>query len=285
MTLKNYIYSRLPISINTKQKLKLFYYNNLLRLPYKIKYKIKYGDFDFFNNITIETTTYCNLRCEFCPNSKNVRGLLKNKKLIEINLFQKIVNELAEINFKGGVGLFFYGEPLTDKRLPELIAYLRKKIPNSKIGLNSNGTLLTIPLYKKLINAGVSIIHISQYTPKILPNMKEIFEYLKSCPKNENKITYRNFGKDSVLFNRGGEIDAKNISETPICANPENPLTIDYEGNVILCCNDYHSSIKFGNLKKEKLIDIWNKPLYKKIRQELEKGIYSLPICKKCVEK
>ena len=57
----------------------------------------------------------------------------------------------------------------------------------------------------------------------------------------------------------------------------------DFNGNVLLCCNDYHSSIKFGNLEKEKIIDIWEKPIYKNFRRQLKKKQFVLPICKKCV--
>ena len=225
------------------------------------------------------------MRCKWCPNSKYERGLLKNKKLIDINLFKKIIDELSEINYKESIHLYFFGEPLSDKRLPKLISYTRKKLPKVKIQINSNGILLNVLLYKKLCESGLDIFHISQYTSKMPKNMEEVFKYLKTRPKSENKIKYRIFTEDLALSNRGGNVKTKKIWDKPICTYPKAMLNIDYGGNVILCCNDYHSSIKFGNLKNERLLNIWYKPEYKKLRRDLKKGIFKLPICKRCVGK
>jgi len=280
--LKHKIYILLPK--NLQKKAKSFYYDSLIRTFYKLKYKSHYGTTDFFNRILLETTTYCNLRCKFCPNSKYPRGLLKNKKLMPLKLFKKIVNELAEIDYNGVICLHFYGEPLTDKRLPNLVKYIREKLPKANIQLNSNGTLLTIPIYKKLFNAGINSMEISQYGDSMPENLKKIFAYLKTKPKKYNKINYRVFNDKLGLSNRGGEIKLKRLPDRPMCIYPEKEgMIIDYAGNAILCCQDYHSSIKFGNLKNEKLIDIWNKPVYKKLRKELKKQIFKLPICKRCV--
>jgi radical SAM protein with 4Fe4S-binding SPASM domain len=54
-------------------------------------------------------------------------------------------------------------------------------------------------------------------------------------------------------------------------------------GDVIVCCHDYHNTIKFGNVKKEKLMDIWNKQGYRELRRELRKGIQRYDLCKNCV--
>ncbi len=277
------IYSSLPKSLQKKSK--NFYYNKFIFPLYNLKYKLNYNKWDFFDSISLETTSYCNLRCKFCPNSKYGRGLLKNKKLMDEKLFKKIINELAEINYRGHVLFHFYGEPLTDKRLPSLVEYTKKKLPRAKLQINTNGFLLTISLYKKLVDNGVKLFIITQYADSVPPNIKDLLDYLKTRPKKENKIKYRILGEDIGLSNRGGEINVKkNIDyERPICTYPNTAIPIDYNGNVILCCNDYHSSITFGNLKKEKLLDVWRKPHYKKLRDEMRKGIFKLPICKKCV--
>ena len=41
---------------------------------------IKYGTADMFDDIDIETTTFCNRRCSYCPNSLFDRGLKENEK-------------------------------------------------------------------------------------------------------------------------------------------------------------------------------------------------------------
>lgn len=267
-----------------RKNLKNLYYDQFLFPFYCLRNKIYYGKKDFFDAVSIETTSYCNLRCKFCPNSKYERGLLKNKKLIPTKLYKNIIDQLAEMDYRGRILPYFFGEPLSDKRLPELIAYTRKKLPKAHIQLNSNGFLFTIPLYEKLVKAGVDVFHVSQYLEKMPPAVKELFDYLKNKPKKENKVSYRIFTDNLARSNRGGNIEVPNQWEKPICTYPSTFLNVDCEGNVILCCADYHSSVKFGNLKKEKIIDIWNKPFYKKIRRDLRKKKFNLPICKKCIK-
>ena len=49
-----------------------------------------------------------------------------------------------------------------------------------------------------------------------------------------------------------------------------------------MCCNDYLNDVKIGNIHSEKLIDIWNKPHYIKIRKDIREGNFILDICKNC---
>ena len=266
--------------------LKRLYYNNFVLPKIKKENKIEYGYSDFFNIINIETTTYCNLRCKFCPNSIYDRGILKNKKLMDTNFFKKIIDELASINFCGGIALQLYGEPLSDERMPELINYVRNKCPKSYITVNTNGFFLTIPLYKTLVKSGLNNLLISQYNDSVQPNYKQVMKYLETRPKEENKITYRVFdGKvgSPAVCNRGGEIKVNRLPDMPSCVYPKKVVHVDYAGNVILCGHDYHSSFIFGNLKKECLINIWNSPKYKQIRNELNDFKFNLNICKRCV--
>lgn len=279
--LKSNLYKFLPRFL--RKKIKNFYYDCVL-LFQGIKHKFYSGYFDFFEGVVIETTTYCNLRCSNCPNSKYEKSLLKNKKLIDENLFKKIIDDLAEYNFRGVIFPYFYGEPLSDERLLKFISYMRSKIPKSRINLGTNGFLLTIPLYKKLVESGVKNITITQYGKTMPPKIEEIFKYLKTRPKKENIISYRILNQDNFLSNIGGEVKVKKLldEERPNCTY-YNYVTINYKGEVILCCSDYHSSIVFGNVKGERLIDIWNKSRYKKIRKDVLKKIYRLPICRGCV--
>jgi len=285
MKLKRRIFLTIPRSF--QKEVKDFYYGKLIDGYYRFKHLLDYGKLDFFETIAIETTTYCNLRCSFCPNSKYERGLQKNEKKMDEKIFKKIINELSRFNFSGRVALYSYGEPCTDDRLPDLVRYAREKLPKANIEINSNGFLLTLNLYKKLVDSGISCIYVSQYGKSMPKTIKEIFEYLKTRPKGENKISYRIFNEElyPLISNRGGEIEvAENVNyERPICGYPNHAQTIDYQGNWVLCCNDYHSSIKFGNLEKESILQVWNKPYFKKIRKETNNGVYNLEICKKCV--
>jgi len=275
------IFIRKLVSNENYLRIKIIYYK-LLDIFYLIRFKIIYGRFDFFNHVVIETTTYCNQRCSYCPNSKYDRGLLKNKKLMDEVLFKKIIDELQNLNYKGKIYLYLYGEPLSDERIPYFISYIKERLPKSYVGISTNGTFLTVQLYKELIRKGVDIIVYSQHNINIPEGTKEVKEYLKQKNKKESKFVHTVISGD-VIKNRAGEIPDRLSDPLPRCTKKDRIVVIDYSGKVILCCNDYHSSIVFGDLNKEKLIDIYDKENYKKIREELSNRDFRLNLCKKCV--
>ncbi len=237
------------------------------------------GSLDFFSIIEIETTTECNRKCVYCPNYTYDRG----KHLMSEKLFKKIVDELASINFRGRVSPHFYGEPLLDKRLPDLVKYVREKLPLSSIVIFSNGDPLTIDLFNKLIESGVNQFCITEHGKTMSKNMRQVMDYIKDKPHLKNKIFYFKVKETTPLFNRGGLVEPDIKIRFEKCRAPSDVVVIDYQGNVILCCNDFFSSVVFGNVEKEFLIQIWKKPFYKKVRKDTRQGIIDLDICKKCV--
>ena len=104
-----------------------------------------------FRNIQIQTIFGCNLKCSFCPNSYIEQKI----KLMDKELFKKIINELSELNFKGRLSPYLMNEPLMDERLIDLISYSRTKLPSAKIRINSNGLLLSEDKIFQLFNSGL----------------------------------------------------------------------------------------------------------------------------------
>lgn len=260
------------------------------RLPWKIHYRItsllrelhnfsEYGTFDMFSQVYFDTITTCNRRCHYCPNSKYDRGLMRNMEKMETRLFYKVIDELADINWKGELAPNFFGEPLLDNRLTDLVKYAREKIPESKIILYTNGDFLKAELYKNLIRAGVNVFTITRHPGGAPPFINEIMEYRKINGCNNVELNYQTL---KTIYNRGdAEIgegsNGKGCEDTAL-----RNIGIHWNGDVIFCCNDYFVAVKFGNVKNEKLIDIWKKPYYKQIRKEIRKGCFTLNICKKC---
>ena len=245
---------------------------------YRLLNIFRHGTSDFFYIVEVETTTACNLRCSYCPNSKFTRSLPENKKDMKLELYHKIVDELAGLKYKGRFSLHFYGEPLMDKKLPELVAYAKEKLKNANIVLFTNGELLTINKYNELTNAGIQKFVVTQHLAKESNNIKNVLAYRKINGTKSVILEYNKLKKKDMT-NRGGLVNIHQ-KRMKYCTLASDNLVIDYNGNVVLCCNDYLSSVKFGNINDEKIIDVWNKKFYKKIRYELRKGIFNLDICK-----
>jgi radical SAM protein with 4Fe4S-binding SPASM domain len=211
---------------------------------------------------------------------------------MDINLYKKIVDELAEINYSGRFTPHFYGEPLLDNRIIDLIKYTRQKLPKAHIVIFTNGDVLDYLLYRTLVAAGVDYFQISQHSKEMGENIKDLFNNIDNATKRK-RIKYVNMYKKKDLINRGGLINLPKQNPIkmfikkiyrwykPVCF--VDAITIDYEGNCVLCCNDYLSSVKFGNVKTENIVDIWNKENYISIRNQLKlENKKVLNICKKC---
>ena len=234
---------------------------------------------NMLTEISIETITACNRRCLYCPNSKFNRGATKNKKLMEDKLFFKIIDELAELGFKGELKPHGYGEPLLDHRLPELISYAKTNLPEAKILLYSNGDLLNIDKYNELVKSGVRGFIITPHGSERNTGMDEVIDYMNRYKPQDVDFILQ---KIETFLNRGGLIDRQPSLKRKTCFDPTTAVAVDYQGNVILCCNDYLGTEVLGTLKNQRLIDIWESKRYKRIRKELRRGLFSCDICKKC---
>lgn len=104
--------------------------------------------------IAIETYNVCNLRCIMCPYPKMTRPKTK----MSMSLFQKIVDDASENGFTE-INLTLYSEPLLDDLLFQRIAYAKSK--GLKVGLTSNGTLLTSDKIEKILESRLDWIFFS----------------------------------------------------------------------------------------------------------------------------
>jgi len=261
---------------------KIFKYSRRL-VPYKVKKhiaSIRRRIFSIFSIVIIETSSACNRRCSYCPNSKFDRGLIENNRKLKIELFHKIIDELVELRWFGQIQSNFYNEPLLDERLPELMKYAKLKLPACSIVIYTNGDFLTIDLYKKLVECGVTDFVITEHQKQESDNINKLLEFRKSKGDDNVNVLYRKLGK---FHSRGGLIELSAEEKEPKhCLWDPHIFIVNYEGEAVLCCEDYFNTVKLGNVGHEKLTDIWNKPYYKQLRDNLKRGIFKHEICKKC---
>jgi len=227
-----------------------------------------------FGSVVIETISICNRKCSFCPLTYDATP----GEVMTNEIFNKIITELKELNFKGKICLSCYGEPILDKKLIERVEKIKKEL-NSFITINTNGDFLTYKKFKELVSAGIDVFCLSQHDKEPSEQIKLLFSNIK---EDELKhIIFQTVTENSItLTNRGGSVPTKTLH--PFFCAPM-LLIIRADGAIPICCNDYYKEINFGNIKEEKLLDIWNKPFYKKVRNEIKKGIFNFEICKKCL--
>lgn len=227
-----------------------------------------------FSCLVIETYGICNRKCEFCFNAD--RFPRRESGVMKEEMWEKIIDELAEIKFRGRISPHFYGEPLLDKRLPKLVQYARKKCPNSYIRIYSNGDFLNEEIFNDLIKRGADHFFLTNYDDKEKPGIIELGK------KNHRTMTFRSY-KDFEKIDRAGKIfERKKNLNTP-CLRPSSQVVINWKGDVILCCQDFYANHSFGNVGEKSLMEIWHSKEFMDCRDKLSSGKrIEIDICKNC---
>jgi len=242
-----------------------------------IKDVFRYRKFPMFRCVVIETSSFCNRKCKFCPVSIAPRG----KIFMDESIFNKIIKELSDINYQGAIYLHLYNEPLCDPKIVEKVRKTKLSVPKSQIKMNSNGDYLTRELLIELYNAGLDQLNLSIYGKKIPNHIQRITSEVNSHVKKILNIMIQ----DSLMGNRAGALKNVIITE-PLradCYSPSYDVVINYKGDYIICCEDYYGESALGNVKEIALMEIWNGKKYKYIRYLLrKKRRKEIPICKNC---
>ena len=112
--------------------------------------------------IQVEPSGFCNLKCVFCPvNDEHVQTYLK-KDTMALQTFQNMTDQCAHFPQTIKVLRFIgIGEPMLNKKLPEMIAYAKQSDAFHTIEVTTNGTLLKPELSDRLIQAGLDVLKIS----------------------------------------------------------------------------------------------------------------------------
>lgn len=115
--------------------------------------------------VVVDPSSDCNFGCVYCPCGKAGRSLWREGRAagtMSYELCRKVIDDM--LDFPGRINtLRFYkdGEPLMNRRLPDMIHYARKKNVADRIDFTTNASLLNHDLSLALIDAGLSRINIS----------------------------------------------------------------------------------------------------------------------------
>ncbi|MHB8064381.1 MAG: SPASM domain-containing protein [Ruminiclostridium sp.] len=237
-----------------------------------------------FKYIEIETLNKCNGVCSFCPVNKKIDP--REEKLMTREMYESIILQLKEMNYRGNLSTFSNNEPLLDSRIVELNEYARKQLPNAHIHMFSNGTLFTLDIFIDLIQYLDELI-IDNYRQdlQLIKPCREIAEYCEDHPELKEKVTIVLRKPNEILTSRGGDAPNRNNVNSYNnckCALPYEQMTIRPDGKVSLCCNDPLGKVTLGDLTKERVLDVWYGEAYQNVRNALQSGRSNFEHCKYC---
>ena len=227
-------------------------------------------------------TELCNLKCDFCPRSKDYPNLNLHMSL---DIIQKVAEELADLGYKNRLLFCGFGEPLLYKHLVEAVTILKNQMPwQQNIHIVTNGDRLNKEKVKELYKAGVNKIFVSMYQgPEQVHRFKKIFEDVDPSMyllQHYYKPEEENYGFEKLSNRAGYNFEDKSVNTT--CNLPFYAMNIHHDGDVLLCCQDWTKRTRFGNVMKTSIKDIWiNNMALQRFRAKLREN-RSMSPCKNC---
>ena len=235
--------------------------------------------------IDMNVTELCNRQCVFCPRIDP--NVYPNQNLfMSLDLVEKIGGELRALNYEGAVVLSGFGESLLH---PQILHLAQALGPPLHTELVTNGDRLTVGLIKQLFQVGLSFIAVSVYDgQEQLDRLGAMFA-LAGCGEDQSLLRDRWHGPDQgfglKLTNRAGTVDAGNqppVLKDKLCFYPAYSMMIDFNGDVLLCVQDWNKKVRFGNLNHQRFLEVWmNKDLSDRRARLALSGRHCEP-CNKC---
>ncbi|MGN8416855.1 radical SAM/SPASM domain-containing protein [Helicobacter pylori] len=274
-----------------------------------------------FKKIYIELSDICGLQCGFCPNPKNIRGVMP------LELFEKICKEAAPLT--PIITFHVLGDPCKLKNLNHYLSTakrfsLKVDLVTSGAYLHNFETLLQDTIYQISISLDAGLdnhnkLNQHRYIQKILEFCRykceknsEVFLNLRiqdsTLDKHQNLIkpflesfecvsletlksqgrarlfkkSFLNIQKTFKWPNLNAPNPLNQESKIPYCYGLIKQIAILSNGVVVPCCMDTQAHINLGDLNHTPLKDILNSQKAMAIKTHFLKGEALELLCKNC---
>ena len=268
--------------------------------------------------VDIELSSVCNLKCPFCYTITDEFKKKVNTKLMDFELFKKIIDEIAEDVF--AIRLSLRGEATLHPDFIKCITYAREK-GIKEISTLTNGSKFTPDYFVKCRDAGLDWITLSfdgvheEYEKNRFPlkfnfvynNFKEIqkikeetglvkpvikIQAIWPAIKANPSEYYELMSKVSDLVAFNPLVDYANptpyeeiqFEDNFCCPQLYQRLVIGADGLAMMCANDEENEVVVGDANKQSVYEIWHSEKMSKIRRLHNEtdGYKQISTCKKC---
>lgn len=152
--------------------------------------------------LTFDTSEICNFKCTYCFRSEKPDkswGYALNNEKMSMDIFQAAVEQLLEFpEAPRVIALSGNGEPLCNRHIPEMVAFLKAKKLSSKLEIHTNASLLTSDNIEKFAQCGIDKIVISlqgltdeayQKTCGVKLDFDQFYQMLSALYQHKSKNT------------------------------------------------------------------------------------------------
>jgi radical SAM protein with 4Fe4S-binding SPASM domain len=266
----------------------------------------------FPNEITLELTNYCNLKCITCPHPKMVRA----KGFMEMALVERVLEQaegLVEL-----IDLDMFGESLMHPQFFEIVEKCRAK--GIATLLNTNMSWETRKHLDALATRGPDMIVLSidgatketyeavrvgakwekvlenvDYLLAQKPRSYTVLQMVVSTATEGDIEAFVGYWKgkaDRVRLHPYEVLDpdqqdlAIEACRHPLrkpCVLPWRKMAISWDGTVVPCCADYDKIHPLGHAGEQSLVDIWNGEPLRRFREQHATGTAKdIALCSTC---
>ena len=255
-----------------------------------------------FNTISIEISSLCNRKCAWCPVAYNTRP----DERMAGDVLARILADLKAVDYAGRVELYIYNEPTRELAyLTTVISLVRNALPKACIMIATNGDYLRgTGNIMQLYAAGLNQLLINCYTKGLYDRRKKWVDAMPDSIKRDSGV-YANTGPRSriidivdkhdpdnfgagvfKLVNRAGGIPqfmpALTKPAVRMCVKPFRILNINWNGDALICCMDYHGKVKIGNVAAHGVVGLWEHPVMQAYRRKLYVKNRDMLLCREC---
>ncbi len=268
--------------------------------------------------ILVDNATYCNLRCSMC----DYKNFIRKKQMMPINLYRKIIDEVACVAPSTRIWEIFIGDPCCCPDMHTRIEYA-KSVGLTDIVLNTNGNALYAKRSEEFIKSGLdgmyvgvdartqetySKLRIGGTLKKVISNVltyrdllykfgrkdQKLFVQFLYCDENKDeKNSFISFWKKEGIniklrtrVSWAGLVDSPNLRSDIVrvpCKWGMDNMVICADGSVALCPVDAHCAVNCGDINFKTLMEVWNGILLQYRGYHVAGEFDKLPIfCKNC---
>lgn len=271
------------------------------------------------NAVQVEFVEGCNLACSFCgiqsirennaDGPSNTHGKASDPyKYMTVATATALCHAIARAKWNPRIEFAMHGEPTMHPFFIDMVRLFRNLLPKAPLMMTSNGGGLlkdTKDTVNALMDAGLNVLFLDNYERiKIVDKIQErydgphpVYEYpadKRANPHRRRKVTEHDIvvGMDLTLATNGTHAQVSNHagSAFPLnheqdgkrCAKPFRELSVRYDGNIALCCNDWPGWYKCGNIMETNLDEIWQGEAFHAARTKLYHGQRNFGPCNGC---
>jgi radical SAM protein with 4Fe4S-binding SPASM domain len=271
------------------------------------------------NTIIVGTTGVCNASCIHCPTNKPLIEHLPTG-VMPLPLYKSIIDQLADhCTISGCICYGLFGDALLDPYVVERVRYTRERLPHVPVQFSTNGAAYLRAKHKVLAEYVTHFgLHIESLRPEVYNELMQPLRLERVLPKVEMII--EDFGEKTFVaipVSRAnlGEIPAmrawfkergaglvlaaplsNRCNPTPafdrLALDPQqtqcgghvaDSFIIDWAGDAYICCNDFQKEDCIGDFSTQTLLEVYNSPERKRVRDMLDAGRWSeMKTCSKC---